>query len=379
MKHGIQIVLLFSVLFGLSNCRKSENDIIYSKKYIKEIKEARKELGYYLLTNSVPGASVAVMKDGELIYSEGIGYASKDLEVKARRNTKFRIGSSTELFTNIIYHKLVEEGILHPDSSIQYYYPSFPEKDYKLTIKHLAQQTSGIREPSLKEKNMQEINVSLERGLEKIKDDALQIPPENYQIPSFFNYNILGVVMEKATQMNYYQLLQTYVTDTLHLSNTIVDNPFITIKNRSNFFDHNYIAQVENETTKDLRFCASSLGLLSNAEDLAKLGNMVLNGEYLSKETREKLWQPVLLSGNTPSQMANSWLLITDNNGRKIYGKAGSVAGGGSSLLIYPDENLIVAYACNLTTRIDDTPLFNVAKYFLPGGLEINKNENKQK
>ena len=102
MQNRNLIILLLSVLVVLSGCKKPQNDIIYSKKYIEEIKEIRQETGFFLGSNFIPGTSIAIMKDGELIYSEGIGLASKDLDVGVNRNTLFRIGDLSELFTNII-------------------------------------------------------------------------------------------------------------------------------------------------------------------------------------------------------------------------------------------------------------------------------------
>ncbi|WP_346860872.1 serine hydrolase domain-containing protein [uncultured Draconibacterium sp.] len=370
MKQKIQIVILFSVLFGLSNCKKAENDILYNKKYVKEIKEARKELGQFLASNFIPGASVAVMKDGEIIYSEGLGWASRDLEVRANRKTKFRIGGSSELFTNIIYQKLVEEGKLNPDSSIQHYYPQFPQKEYKISLQNLAQKTSGLRDATLKERNWHAINITSEKGLDVFKDDPLATEPGLYQTESPYHYNVLGVVMEKVAAMNYYKLLEHYITDTLNLTNTSIDNPLTTIKDRSNFFDQNYIAQVVNAETYDLRYQAASNGILSNAEDLAKFGSALINSDYLAKETKDKLWEPTPLFNDIPSRMANGWMLFIDNSGRKIYGRTSSVIGGSSSIIIYPEENLIIAYACNLTGSMDKTPVFEVAMHFLPEAKE---------
>jgi len=366
MKYKVQIVILFSVLFGLSNCKKAENDIHYSKKYVKQIKEARKELATFLSSNFIPGASVAIMKDGELIYSEGLGYASKDLEVRANRKTKFRIGDGSELFTNIIYQKLIEEGVLHPDSSVQHYYPEFPKKKYKLTLENLAQKTSGIREATSSERAWQAINVSRKKGLDPIKDEPLLAPPGLYQNKSMYNYNLLGVVMEEATKMNFYKLLDHYITDTLNLTNTTVDNPLVTIKDRSNFFDQNYIAQVVNASTIDLRYRAASNGILSNAEDMVKFASSILNSDYLSEETKENLWEPIPLYNDIPSQVSNGWMLLIDNRGRKIYGNKSSVHGGSSSIIMYPEENLIVAFVSNLTGSMDKTPVFEIAMHFLP-------------
>lgn len=365
MKRGIQTLLLLSFLFGLSNCRKEAQDVLYNKAYIKEIKAARKDVMLFMTSNFIPGASVTVMKKGEIIYSDAFGVASRDLEAPAKRVTKFRIGELSQLFTNIIYQKLVEEGTLHPDSSIQHYYPQFPKKEYNLNISQLAQHTSGIREMNPTELSSKLLNITLAKGVDKIKDDPLITPPGLYQVESQLNYNILGVVMEKATNKRFQKLLKEYVTDTLHLEHTVIDNPLLTIKNRSNFYDHNYIAQIVNATTLDLRFRAPSDGMLSTSDDLALFGQAVFYSNYLSDETKKSLLEPVLLYNDIPSSISNGWLLLTNNNGQKLYGKSGTVTGGGSALLIYPDEELIISYVCNLTTSMDNTPIFTIAEHFV--------------
>lgn len=376
MRLNIQLVLLLLVLLGLSSCKKTNNNILYNKKYIKEIKQVRRETALFMARNFIPGATIAVAKDGELIYSEGIGMASKDLEVKATRETKFRVGTVSELFTNLIYHKMIEDGILNPDSSVQKYYPEFPEKEYTISLNNLAQQTSGLREPNHKEQNWRGLNVSLEKGLESFKDDPLLFGPGMYQNPTTFNYNLLGLAMEKASGRRFNQLVQEYVTDTLGLENTIVDNPFKTIKGRTDFFDHNLISQIVNATFYDLRHCAPSSGILSNAEDLAKFANAILYSDYLSEETRKTFFTPQTLSNEMKAQTANGWMLLFDRKGRTLYGKEGSVKGGSAAILIYPDENLVVTYATNLSASLDDSPVFDIAKHFLPDNKEKEETTN---
>lgn len=324
----------------------------------------------FLASNFIPGASVTVIKDGEIIYSDAFGLASQDLEIQAKRDTKFRIGSLSEIFTNLIYQKLVEEGTLHPDSSIQYYYPEFPKKAYKLVLENLVQHTSSIREMRPEETKGLYMNYTIAKGIDMIKDDPLLTAPGLYQVKSQFNYMLLGAIMEKATKKRFNELLQEYVTDTLHLNNTVIDNSLITIKNRSNFYDHNYIAQIVNATTLDLRFRAPADGILSTSDDLAKLGLAVIESDFLSSETKKNLFEPVLLFNDIPSPMSNGWLLWQDRERRNVYGKTGDVTGGGGALLIYPSENLIVSYTCNLTTSMDNTPIFKIANHFLPATEE---------
>ncbi len=367
MKRGVQLLFLFSTLFILSNCKKADqHKLLYNKSYIDEIKAARKDVGFFIASNFIPGASVSVIKDGELIYSEAFGFASKDLEVKATRDTKFRIGSMSEIFTNVIYQKLVEEGVIHPDSSIQTYLPDFPIKQYRINLKYLAHHMSGIRKADNHEMSSSGKTISIETGLETFKDDPLANPPTVYQEETIFDYNLLGVIMEKATGKAYANLLKEYVTDTLHLNNTVIDNPVVTIKNRSDFYDLNFIAQVVNATSFDLRRNAPSNGLLSTSDDLANLGWILLNSDYLSEETRAQYFKSFLLYGDFPSTLSNSWILMEDNQGQPYYGKIGEVRGGSSTVVLYPEYGLVIAYASNVTSSRNQSPVFKIASHFLP-------------
>jgi len=370
MKTSIQILVLLILFSGLTQCTKNKADIVYDKNYKEQIKATRQELMLYMVRNRVPGTSIAVLKDEKLIYSEAIGLASKDLDVPARRSTKFRIGQLSELFTSFIYLRMVQDGILHPDSSIQFYMPDFPEKEYRIELNDLAYQISGFRIPLREEADWRALNVSLQKGLEQFKHDALESAPGESQTDNLFHYNLLGAVMEKATNKTFTQLLKTYVTDTLKLSNTLIDNPFVTIKGRSDFYDSNILAQTVNATTRDMRYRAPSQGLLSNAEDLVYFGNAVLNSGLLTEETKKTMFEPFEFYGKILSINANAWTLLSDREGRIIYGKNGMVTGGSSTILMYPQYNLVLAFISNVNTNINESPAYNVVQYFVPESEE---------
>jgi CubicO group peptidase (beta-lactamase class C family) len=335
---------------------------LYDRKYIKEIKEFRKEAISYLMINNIPGASFAISKNGELIYSEGMGLASKDLEVPVTREIKFRIGVVSECLTTVMYQMLVQAGTLHPDSTVQFYLPEFPNKNHKITLSTLTNHTSGIRPPTEEEADWRGLNVSLQEGLRQFMNDTLIYSPGMFQTQSMYNYNLLGAVMEKATGKSFSQLLKVLVSDSLKLTNTETDNPFASIKKRSNFYDMNLVAQVTNSTTRDLRYKAPSEGLLSTAEDLVKLGNAMLYPKVLSENMIKEILQPVILSSNIPTSLSNGWIVMTDEDGRKFYGRAGGTNGGGASLVVYPDEKLVLAAVINLTDDKGEVPVMLFAK-----------------
>ena len=378
MKQSVLFLIILSIILSVTNCKKSTKDIIYDKKYIEQIKATREQLGFYMARNLIPGASIAVIKNNQLIYSEGLGQASKELKVPANRETKFRIGEISELFTSFIYLQMVEEGTLHPDSSIQHYLPDFPEKKYRINLSYLVNHISGIREPNNNEKDWRGLNVTIQAGLNQFKNDPLSQPPTMYEIPSMYNYNLLGAIMEKATGKRFQKILETYVTDTLKLTNTAIDNPFATIPNRTQFYDHNIVAQVINATTRDMRYKAPSQGLLSTSEDIAKFGNEIMHTKLLSEETKKTMFKSIPLFDNIPSSMANAWILMSDSNSNTIYGKAGSVVGGNASILMYPEFDLVIACATNLSTSVNDTPIFKIAENFLPESARKKQEEQTE-
>ncbi|HYQ58500.1 MAG TPA: serine hydrolase domain-containing protein [Draconibacterium sp.] len=360
-----RILTLFFVLFALTNCKKTENNIVYDSRYIEEIKQVRKELGFYVSQDFIPGLQIAISKNGKLIYSEAIGTVSKDLEVEADRDNKFRIGTLSELFTSLIYLKMVEDGTLHPDSTVRHYLPDFPEKRFPIKIKTLVSHTSGIRQMTIAEKASQALYGNIKTGLDVFKDDPLMWPPGSNQQQSRYNYNLLGAIMEETSGKKFSELLTEYVTDTLQFNNTCVDHPFGTIKGRTNFYDHNLIAQVINALTKDLSWRQSADGILSSAEDLIKLGDTFLNSDYLSEETRKNLFTPTTLLNNQKTQLANGWIIFTDNLGETVYGREGSVVGGSASIMIVPKDELIIAITTNLTQETANSPIVKIAGIFM--------------
>ena len=369
MKLVFQFLILTVILFSFSNCEKKTNIILYASKYKKEIAEVRKEASMYMMLNNIPGGSFAISIDGKIIYSEGMGLASQDLEVPASRKTKFRIGDISELFTSLIYQMMVENGTLHPDSTVQHYLPDYPLSAYKeslnkITLSQLANHSSGIRESSDDGHIWKGQNITLQNSIDNFKNDPLYSAPGWTESPSAYNYNLLGAIMEKVSGKHFPDLLRTYITDTLKLNNTEVDNPFRTVIGRTDFYDYNLVSQVVNATFRDMRYRAPSEGLLSNAEDLVKLGNAILYSDIISDEIKSRLFKPVDLLGDFPPTMANGWVILKNEEGFFMYGKVGNVTGGGAVLLIIPDKKLVAAATVNLTSS-DEIPVFKLIAPFL--------------
>lgn len=92
-----------------------------------------------------PGAAVAIVKDGNIIFSNGYGLANTITKSKITPTTNFNIASLTKQFTaaGILY--LQEKGLLDIDTTISYYFPDMNRKvSEKVTIRQLLTHSSGI-------------------------------------------------------------------------------------------------------------------------------------------------------------------------------------------------------------------------------------------
>ena len=67
--------------------------------------------------------SVAVAKNGELIYTKTVGLADVENNIKANQHTKYRIGSISKSFTAVLVLKAVEEEKVKLDQSIYKWFP----------------------------------------------------------------------------------------------------------------------------------------------------------------------------------------------------------------------------------------------------------------
>ncbi|NQX77123.1 serine hydrolase domain-containing protein, partial [Gilvibacter sp.] len=94
----------------------------------------------------VPGASLGIFKDGEILYSKGYGMANLEYNIPNDANSVFRIGSTSKQFTAACIVLLESEGKLSFDDPLSKFYPEFPEYAKKITVRHLLNHTSGIRD-----------------------------------------------------------------------------------------------------------------------------------------------------------------------------------------------------------------------------------------
>src|SRR4030095_11917669 len=101
-----------------------------------------------MLKQHIPGVSLACMKDGKIIKAEGYGLANVELNVPARPETVYKIGSVSKQLIATGIMLLVQEGKLSLDDRISKFLEGTPDTWQDITVRHLLPHTWGIvREP----------------------------------------------------------------------------------------------------------------------------------------------------------------------------------------------------------------------------------------
>ena len=90
-----------------------------------------------MVESKAPGASAAVVQDGELVWSAGLGMPDWENSVPATSQTLYRIGSISKPITATAVMGLWEHSKLDLDAPVQKYCPAFPQKPWPVTTREV--------------------------------------------------------------------------------------------------------------------------------------------------------------------------------------------------------------------------------------------------
>jgi len=295
-----------------------------------------------------PGASICVIHDGRILWSAGIGMADLEQNVPVTPATKFRIGSVSKSLTAVALGKLYESGRLDWDAPVQRYVPGFPAKPWPITVRQVAGHLAGIRHYLPGEFENQRHYATVTEGLTIFADDTLVFEPGTQYRYSTYGYNLLSVVIERASGEPYLSYMKRHVFEPAGMTHTAAEEPDSIIPLRGRYYTRaDSTGPVINAPFVDNSYKWAGGGFLSTAEDLARFGQRLLEGRLLQPETLELLWTSMLTSDGRPTGYGVGWTLETDSAGRRRVRHSGGSIGGTAHLIIYPDEKLVVAALVN--------------------------------
>jgi CubicO group peptidase (beta-lactamase class C family) len=208
-------------------------------------KEADSIISAFLTQNKIVGASVAITKDGRLIFAKGYGYADKENYESVEPRHMFRIASVSKLITAVAVMHLIEEyklslntkvfgpnGILNDSSYLNY----TDNRIEEITIYNLLTHTSGwsgaLGDPIFNYHLIaEEMNVPLPISLDDIIQYALTkqlvSEPGKTYLYSNLGFCILGEVIKKVSGSSYENYVRQNVLEPIGIYEMRLGHSFI--------------------------------------------------------------------------------------------------------------------------------------------------------
>ena len=320
----------------------------------------------FVENNSIPGLSVTVSKGGEILWSEGFGYADLEQQVKVDpAKTKFRIGSVSKTLTATAIALLMEEDKLDLDVPIQQYVPEFPQKKWDFTLRQLGGHLAGIRHYRNNEFLLNKKYATVDEGLEIFKNDTLLFQPGTQYTYSSYGWNLISAAVEKASADNFLNFMQRNVFMPVNMDATLPDYQDSLIIHRTRFYVTDGNGTVLNAPAVDNSYKWAGGGFLSTTEDLTRFGNAILKASVVSSETMQVLFKPQQTADGRSTEYGIGWRRYQRDNGDVWYGHSGGSVGGTTIFVLSPEKQMVVAIVANLSSVSYDGLQFEIADFFL--------------
>jgi len=173
----------------------------------------------------VPGLSIAVVKDGEIVLTDGYGWLDSENKNASDSEARYYIASSTKSMTALTALLLDQQGKVDLDKALSDYYPGIDFDDDihadRITLRHLLTNTSGLRNDAIVERLAYSGQHSPEL-LRKLL--ARTSPAEDTGLGQFqytnFGFNLAALIMEDATGMPWQELVRDLVFEPLGMNKT---------------------------------------------------------------------------------------------------------------------------------------------------------------
>jgi CubicO group peptidase (beta-lactamase class C family) len=295
---------------------------------------------------------VGIAVKGRPVREQAYGMADLEHGVKNRPDTIFEAGSVSKQFTAAAVLLLAREGKLALDDPARKYVPELPDYGAPLTIRHMLQHTSGLRdwgEVASLAGWPRTTRVHTHAHVLDIvsRQRALNFPPGTQWSYSNTGYNLAVVIVARVSAKPFAEFTRERIFEPMGMTRTSWRDDFTrVVKDRA-------VAYVERggRFQQDMPFenVHGNGGLLTTVGDLLKWNENAVAQKVGDAEFLRIQHDPGRFTDGTPHTYAMG-LTIGDYRGVKEVGHSGSTAGYRAHLVRYPDQHVSVAVLCNVSS-----------------------------
>ncbi|WP_431134682.1 serine hydrolase domain-containing protein [Psychroserpens mesophilus] len=185
-----------------------------------------------------PGVAIGLVKNNQLIYEKYFGLANLDYDIPIHKETSFHVASVSKQFTAFAILLLEDEGKLALEDDIRIYLPEMHKFDNKITISHLLNHTSGLKDKynllRLAGWTLDDV-ITNEQVLGVIfNQKTLNFKPNEKHMYSNANYALLAEIVARISKMSFSEFMHKRIFEPLQMYDSkFVDQEGQVIKNKS--------------------------------------------------------------------------------------------------------------------------------------------------
>ncbi|MCC1483260.1 serine hydrolase domain-containing protein [Winogradskyella immobilis] len=244
-----------------------------------------------------PGLAIGVVYKDNLVIQKQYGLANVEHQIPITKKTSFHVASVSKQFTAFALFQLEDEGKLSLEDDIRKYLPEMNEFDFKITIKHLLNHTSGIKDQwNLLRLGGWRLNdfITNSQVLEILfNQKSLNFKPNEDFMYSNSGYTLLAEIVSRVSGKSFSDYTKKHIFNPLKMYNTqFIDTEGQIIKNKSYSYYKEGSYFIE-DVFNNISIGATNLS--TTIEDLSKWAinfneKNIGNGEVFQKMNRlEKL------------------------------------------------------------------------------------------
>ena len=303
----------------------------------------------------IPGMSVAIVQNQQVIFAAGFGLADIENKIPAAADTPYNIASLSKPFASAVLMKLAEQGLLDLDAAIagilentDFTYDDLKIHGYADTCQKIKQFS---RDPNfeyaflLKDYRCYSEKISVRHHL---THTAQGVPGSRYRYNGFL-FGFLSRVAEEVTGKPYSELLVEYIIAPLEMTRTVPcarkdlcdqilaeRTKYYRVGFGGNFKLSNYPAKL-----------SSSAGIVSTVLDLAKFDVAMDKNLIVSEASKKLMFTQNRSNSGEPQPYGLGWF-VQDYQGRKLIWHYGHAPKAYSALILkVPEENVTFILLAN--------------------------------
>jgi CubicO group peptidase (beta-lactamase class C family) len=299
-----------------------------------------------------PGAAIALVRDGEVVYARGYGLANLEYGIPITPASVFHIASISKQFTAFAIGLLAQQGKLSLDDDIRRHLPEVPDFGATITIRHLIHHTSGLRDQwellAMAGWRLDDV-ITREHILKMVEhQQELNFAPGTEHLYSNTGYTLLAEIVARVSGQSFPEFAEERIFRPLGMTRThFHDDHQRVVPGRAYSYSPDRAAGWRYMPLNYANVGATSL--FTTVEDLAKWDRNFFTGEVGGAGLLEEMLTRGRLRNGRSLPYAHG-LMWGNYRSLITLGHTGADAGYRTAYLRFPEQRFSVIVLSNLST-----------------------------